>query len=240
MRSNGILVLGARNLGGAMVERFLADGHPVAAVARSRDSLDRVEKLGAVALEADACDPDALAVAADEAATTLGGLRAVVNAVSAARPPREGGAFGGGSLDDARLEDFEGWTAAVIRQAFVFLSTGRRALGEHGGTLIQVTGGSARRAMPGRGLWGAAGAGVRALSHAAAQEWRGEGVHVALLIADGTIDSPKTQGMTSGKPENATVDQADLAAAAAYLVSQSDRALTHELVVTPAGERWTP
>lgn len=233
-------MLGARNLGGAMVERFLADGHPVAAVARSRDSLARVEELGAVALEADASDPDALSGAMAKAAERLGGVRAIVNAVSAARPPREGGAFGGGPLADAGVEDFEGWTAAVVRQAFVFLSTGRRALGEEGGTLIQVTGGSARRAMPGRGLWGAAGAGVRALTQAAAQEWRDEGVHVALLIADGTIDSPKTQGMTAGKAPNATIDQADLAAAAAYLVSQSDRALTHELVVTPAGENWTP
>jgi hypothetical protein len=32
----------------------------------------------------------------------------------------------------------------------------------------------------------------------------------------------------------------DVAAAVAYLVGQSSRGLTHELVVTPSGDRWVP
>jgi nucleoside-diphosphate-sugar epimerase len=39
-------------------------------------------------------------------------------------------------------------------------------------TLIQVTGGSARRAMAGRGLWAAGAFGVRAITNAAALELR--------------------------------------------------------------------
>ena len=56
----------------------------------------------------------------------------------------------------------------------MFLSTGIRTLreGGAGGTLIQVTGGSARRAMPGRGIWSAGAQASRALTHAAAQEVR--------------------------------------------------------------------
>ena len=107
-------------------------------------------------------------------------------------------------------------------------------------TLIQVTGGSARRAMPGRGLWAAGAAATRALVHAAAQELRAEGVHVALLIVDATIDSPKTASMIAGKPENESADQAEIARAVEYLAGQSERAYTHELVVTPAGDRWLP
>jgi hypothetical protein len=32
----------------------------------------------------------------------------------------------------------------------------------------------------------------------------------------------------------------EVAAAVRFLVDQGSRALTHELVVTPAGERWVP
>jgi hypothetical protein len=98
------------------------------------------------------------------------------------------------------MDGVRGWTVAVAEQAFAFLSTGARALLEDGGgTLVQVTGGSSRRAMP------AAGRGRRARSRrarstqAAAQELRGQGVHVALLIVDATIESPKTAERTGGR-----------------------------------------
>ena len=135
------------------------------------------------------------------------------------------------------MEDFRGWTGAVAEQAFVFLSEGLRT---GASTLIQVTGGSARRAMAGRGLWAAGAHATRALVHAAAQELREEGVHVALLIVDATIDSPKTASMIAGKAPEETADQAEIARAVEYLAGQSPRAYTHELVVTPAGDRWLP
>ncbi|HWK25451.1 MAG TPA: SDR family oxidoreductase [Solirubrobacter sp.] len=231
-----IVVLGARNLGGAILGHHLNAGWRGAAVARSPETLETVRAAGGLPLTADASDPaelrDALARARDE----LGRLDVIVNAVSAARPTRPG-PFGGGALRDASVEDFRGWTGAVAEQAFVFLSEGVRA---GASTLIQVTGGSARRAMGGRGLWAAGAAATRALVHAAAQELRGDGVHVALLIVDATIDSPKTTSMLAGKAENESADQAEIARAVEYLAGQSPRAFTHELVVTPAGDRWLP
>jgi NADP-dependent 3-hydroxy acid dehydrogenase YdfG len=125
----------------------------------------------------------------------------------------------------------------VAEQAFVFLSEGVKA---GAGTLIQVTGGSARRAIAGRGLWAAGAAATRALTHSAALELRDEGVHVALLIVDATIESPKTAGFIAGKAPEETADMADIARAVEYLANQSPRAWTHELVVTPRGDRWLP
>ena len=125
----------------------------------------------------------------------------------------------------------------MAEQAFVFLSEGVKA---GAGTLIQVTGGSARRAIAGRGLWAAGAAATRALTHSAALELREQGVHVALLVVDATIDSPKTAAMTAGKAPEETADQAELARAVEYLATQSERAWTHELVVTPRGDRWLP
>jgi NAD(P)-dependent dehydrogenase (short-subunit alcohol dehydrogenase family) len=238
--AKAVVVLGARNLGGAIIDCFLERGWRAAGVARSKETLARIRGRGAVPLSADASDlqslKDALALARQE----LGSLDAVVNAVSAARPPSSG-PFGGGNLADADVEAFRGWTVAVAEQAFVFLSAGAAALrAGGGGALVQITGGSARRAIPGRGLWAAGAFATRALVQAAAQELRGEGIHAALLAVDATIESPKTAAFTEGQPQESLAEMGQVADAVWFLVGQSPRALTHELVVTPAGERWVP
>jgi NAD(P)-dependent dehydrogenase (short-subunit alcohol dehydrogenase family) len=230
------VVLGARNLGGAIATHLHEQGWTVAAVARSDDSLAGVRARGVEGVNADASDPAQLREVLERA----GGADLVVNAVSAARPTS--GSWGGGELAEASPDAFEGWTGAVARQAFTFLSVGAsvlRAQGE-GGTLVQVTGGSARRAMPGRGLWAAGAAATRALTHAAAQELRAEGIHVALLVVDATIASPKTAERTRDVPADALADQEEIARAVAYLAGQQATGFTHELVVTPAGDRWVP
>src|SRR5919206_39290 len=123
--------------------------------------------------------------------------------------------LGARNLGGAILEHHlaAGWTGgAVARSA---------------GTLIQITGGSARRAIAGRGLWAAGAAATRALTHSAALELRERGIHVALLIVDATIDSPKTAGMTAGPAPRETADQAEIARAVEYLANQTERAWTH-------------
>jgi 3-oxoacyl-[acyl-carrier protein] reductase len=234
------VVLGARNLGGAIIEHFLELGWNAAGVARSEDTLERVRQSGALAIRADAAEIDSLHDALSTAKAELGSLDAVVNAVSAARPPTSG-PFGGGELAAANLEAFRGWTVAVAEQTFVFLSVGASALRESGGgALIQITGGSSRRAMPGKGLWAAGAFATRALVQAAAQELRQDGIHVALLAVDATLESPKTAAFTSDVPREALGDMRQVAGAVSFLAEQEPRALTHELVVTPAGERWVP
>src|SRR5579884_4311863 len=127
-----IVVLGARNLGGAIAQHFLGIGWRVAAVARSDESLERVRAAGGLGVNGDAADPRSLERALEAARGELGSVDAVVNAVSAARPPGSG-PFGGGELGAADLAAFRGWTAAVAEQAFVFLSEGIRALRRTGG-----------------------------------------------------------------------------------------------------------
>ena len=235
-----IVVLGARNLGGAIAQHFLDLGWNAAAVARSDESLASVRQRGALAVAADAADLDGLSGALEQVRTEYGSVDAIVNAVSAARPPGSG-PFGGGELADADLAAFRGWTVAVAEQAFVFLSAGAAALKRTGGgALVQVTGGSSRRAIPGKGLWAAGAFATRALVQAASQELREQGIHAALLAVDATIESPKTEAFTKDAPRNALADMQNVAEAVAFLVGQGERGYTHELVVTPAGDRWVP
>ncbi|HKG67003.1 MAG TPA: SDR family NAD(P)-dependent oxidoreductase [Solirubrobacteraceae bacterium] len=228
------LVIGARNLGFSVIQRLLADGWTVAGGARSPETLEKVRSAGADALEIDVTDQASVLGALRDVAGRHGRIDLVVNAASPYGGSRKG-PFGGGPLAEAQPSGFEDWSAMPVKGAFGFLSAAARFLREQGGeaTVVQVTGGSARRGMPGRGLWAAGAFGVRALTQAAAAELREHRIHVALLIVDATID--RTGGDNAG-----SADPGSLADAVAYLASQSPRAMTHELQVTPALDTWVP
>src|SRR4051794_13145644 len=230
------LVIGARNLGHSVIERLVADGWQVAAGARSPETLEKARAAGADALEIDVTDQASVAGALRDVAGRHGGLDLVVNAASPYGGARSG-PFGGGPLADAAPGGFDDWSAMPVRGAFAFLSASARHFTDHApatkATLVQVTGGSARRGMPGRGLWAAGAFGVRALTQAAALELREHSIQVALLIVDAVIDR-------SGGDDLGSADPRSLADAVAYLAAQSPRAMTHELQVTPAKDQWVP
>ncbi|HEY7620869.1 MAG TPA: SDR family oxidoreductase [Solirubrobacteraceae bacterium] len=239
-QTRSALVFGARNLGRAVVERLRADGWHVAAVARSDATLQTAEAAGALALRGDVTDPDSIRGALDEAGATHGGIDLVVNAASAYGGTRSG-PFGGGPLAEAAPTAFDDWAAAPARAAFTFLSTTARYVldQDRPATLIQVTGGSSRRATPGRGLWAAGAFSVRAITQAAALELREHGIQVALLIVDAGIE-PFEGGGREGVDRAALADPREIADAVVFLADQGARAATHELQVTPLAERWVP
>ncbi len=228
------LIIGARNFGYAIIERLLADDWSVVGAAQSASTLERVRSTGADALEVDVTDQDAVLGALRDVAARHGRVDLAVNAASPYGGDRSG-PFGGGPLAQASASALDDWSVMPMRGAFAFLSASARFFAEQGGeaTVVQVTGGSARRAMPGRGLWAAGAFGVRALTQAAALELREQRIQVTLLVVDATID--RTGGDDAG-----SADPASLADAVAYLASQSPRAMTHELQVTPALDRWVP
>lgn len=238
-----LVVLGARNLGGAILDRALAEGWSCAAIAQSEDTLDAVRSRGAHAIRADVLEPDQVERALADAAEALGGLDAIVDAVSIARMG-PGITWGGGPIADASPDDFQTWASDVARQAFLFLSNGARALrahGRNGGTLVQVTNAASLRPSPGGGLWSAGHHAMRAMTLAAAQELRGEGIHVCLLGVDAPIDSPKSAPRLAADgiaPEGAA-DMAEIARAALYLAGQGTRGVSYELRLTALGARST-
>jgi NAD(P)-dependent dehydrogenase (short-subunit alcohol dehydrogenase family) len=239
-RPRSALVFGARNLGRAVIEALRDEGWAVTAVARSDATLQLAAAAGATALRADVTDAASVADALRQTAEAQGGVDLVVNAASAYGGDRSG-PFGGGPLAEAVPEAFDAWAAAPARAAFTFLSaTARFAVAQNRpATIIQVTGGSARRAMPGRGLWAAGAFGVRAITQAAALELRERGIHVALLIVDAGIE-PFEGGGRPGADPAALADPREIAKAVTFLADQGARAATHELQVTPLAERWVP
>jgi len=234
------VVFGARNLGRAVIETLLAAGWSVTGVARSDATLEAVAAAGARAAAGDVTDPVSVAGALAEAAAAHGPVGLAVNAASTYGGNRSG-PFGGGPIADATADAFDSWAAAPARSAFSFLSAAGRFMLDQGlpATLVQVTGGSARRAMAGRGLWAAGSFGVRAITNAAALELRERGVHVALLIVDAGIQPIAGQPRAGVTPE-ALADPYQVAEAVRFLAEQGSRGATHELTITPLGERWVP
>jgi len=234
------VVFGARNLGRAVIELLVSGGWAVTGVARSQGTLDGVRAAGAVAVEGDVTDPANVYSVLEQAAAAHGGVDLVVNAAAAYGGERSG-PFGGGPIAEAGLDGFDAWAAAPARAAFSCLSAGGRFALAQGrpATLVQVTGGSARRAMPGRGLWAAGSFGVRAISNAAALELRPHGIQVALLIVDAGIQ-PFDRSARPGFAPEALADPRRIADAVLFLANQDARSATHELQLTPLAESWTP
>jgi 3-oxoacyl-[acyl-carrier protein] reductase len=231
------VVFGARSLGKAVIELLVAEGWAVAGAARSEETLAGVTAAGALAVRADVTEQASVREVLEQAAAAHGHVDLVVNAAAAYGGDRSG-PFGGGPISGAPPTAFDAWAAAPARSAFAFLSaTGSFLLAQGGAaTVVQVTGGSSRRAAAGRGLWAAGAFGVRAITQAAALELRERGIHVALLIVDAGI---QPLGDTAA-PEPAAADPRELAGAVLFLADQGARGATHELQITPLEERWVP
>jgi len=233
-----LLVFGARHLGRTIAHELAGDGWNAAAVARSEETISSFRDAlpDALGIVGDAGSTEDVERAFAEATGRFGSVDLVVNAITA----RPRGTFGGGSLAEAAPDAMEPYVDALLPGIFNVLRVACRVLGGQGrGTIVQVTGGSARRGMAGRGPWAAAAFATRALTQAAALEAREQGVHVALLIVDATIESDKTRDRLDGRGE-ASASEQDVVSAITYLESQSPRAWTHELQITPRLDRWVP
>jgi 3-oxoacyl-[acyl-carrier protein] reductase len=125
---------GSRGIGAAIVERLAAAGAAVAFTYQSSETqaqalAGRVEGGGrALALRADAADPQALAAAIDTAANRFGRLDILVN---------NAGVFLGGHVAEFTLADFDRTVAVNLRAVFAATQAAVRHLPD-GGRIINI------------------------------------------------------------------------------------------------------
>src|SRR5438034_6150148 len=227
-----LLVFGARNLGRVLARELSAEGWRVAAVARSESTIEQLkdEVPDAIGLIGDAANAQDV----ERIFEDVGDVDLVVNAITTTP------SFGG-PIHEAPPDALDAYIGTLLPAIFNVLRVGGRVLVKRGrGTLVQVTGGSARRGNPGRGPWAAAAFATRALVQAQAAELREHNAHGALLIVDAVIESDKTAKWLEEEPPEKSASMQDVAEAVKYLHRQSPRGWTHELQLTPSLERWIP
>jgi NADP-dependent 3-hydroxy acid dehydrogenase YdfG len=231
------VVFGARRLGRAIASHLADSGWNVAAASRSPETItsladERPEIVGHVA------DLGAIGAAGDVLRDTEGRFGAIDLVVNAIADPHVSSAAL--SREAKATRDLDSPLGDAIRPVHnVVEATLQTLRARGGGTFIQITGGLALRARRGTAVLAATGYATRALVEGSIAEARDDGVHVALLVIRGLIESDLTAGLLEGKPAGASMEAVDVVAAIEFLVAQTHaRAWTHELTLTPPAAEW--
>lgn len=218
--------------GAAFARRFSKAGHAIALLSRTTDfSNELASELGNAA--AYACDvSDGESVAA-----TFGKIRSELGDPEVLLYNAGSGAFG--SIDDIDASDLEqNWRINVLG----LFSTVRQVLpamrrSERGSIIITGATASLRGGAK-FAAFASAKAAQRSLAQSMARKLGPEGIHVALVIVDGVIDTPRARQWAGDKPDSYFLSPEDIAETVLHLAEQNRSAWTFEADLRPFSERW--
>jgi NAD(P)-dependent dehydrogenase (short-subunit alcohol dehydrogenase family) len=236
--SDGIAaVLGVGpGLGAAIARRFADESFGVALMARSEESVaevrEEIEAAGGTALHvsADATDPDSVATAFERIRDELGDPEVFVY---------NAGAFQMGGILDLSPQQFDECFRANCAGAFYSAQQVLPAMVEAGRGTILLTGASA--ALRGKANFSALAVGkfgLRALAQSMAREFGPQGIHVAHVIIDGQIYTPRVREMMPDREEHTMLSPDAIAETYWQLHSQDRTAWTLELDLRPSVESF--
>ena len=223
-------------LGAAVARRFAREGFAGALMARSEESVggvrEEIEELGSTVLPvaADATDPASVEAAFGRVREQLGDPEGFVY---------NAGAFEMGGILEIAPERFDECFRANCAGALYAAQQVLPAMVEAGRGTILLTGataslrGSARFSALAVGKFG-----LRALAQSMAREFGPQGVHVAHVIIDGQINTPRIREMSPDREEHTMLSPDAIAETYWQLHSQDPTALTLELDLRPAVERF--
>ena len=149
---------------------------------------------------------------------------------------------GGGQWGDVDDTSAETLTAAWQVNTLGLLLCAQAVLPDlrarSGGAII-VTGATASlRGGANFTAFASAKAAQRSLAQSMARRLGAENIHVALVIVDGVIDTPRTRERMPDRADADFMRADDIAEAVYFLAHQPRSAWTFELDLRPAGERW--
>ncbi len=236
MNGKVAVVLGVGpGLGSAVARRFAREGYAVGLMARSEESVSgirrEIEDGGtAVPVPADATDPASVEAAFEKVRAELGDPEIFVY---------NAGAFQMGSILEVSPEQFDFCFKANCAGAFYAAQQVLPAMVEAGRGTVVLTGatasmrGSARFAALATGKFG-----LRALSQSMAREFGPQGIHVAHVIVDGQINTPRVREMSPDREEHTMLSPDAIAETYWQLHSQDPTAWTLELDLRPSVESF--
>jgi NAD(P)-dependent dehydrogenase (short-subunit alcohol dehydrogenase family) len=223
-------------LGASVSRRFAREDFAVALMARREESVagvrEEIEGRGGTALPvtADATDRGSVQAGFERVRAELGDPEVLVY---------NAGDFQVGGILDVSPERFDECFRANCAGAFYAAREVLPAMVERGRGTILLTGataalrGSARFAALAVGKFG-----LRALAQSMAREFGPQGVHVAHVIIDGQISTPRVRGMYPDREEHTMLSPDAIAQIYWQLHSQDPTAWTLELDLRPSVESF--
>jgi NAD(P)-dependent dehydrogenase (short-subunit alcohol dehydrogenase family) len=223
-------------LGASVARRFAREGYAVALLARgeaaAREVRTDIQKQGgrAEVFTADAGDAGSVSAAFSRIRAELGAPEVLVY---------NAGAFHVASVLDLDPSTFEAAWRTNCLGGFLCAREVLPAMLERGRGTLLFSGATASLRGAARFAGLAVGKfGLRALAQSLAREVGPQGIHVAHVVIDGMIDTPRVRGMAPGRSASTRLSPEDLAETYWQLHRQSPSVWTHELDVRPAGEKF--
>jgi NAD(P)-dependent dehydrogenase (short-subunit alcohol dehydrogenase family) len=223
-------------LGSAVARRFAREGFSVALMARREESVSgvrrEIEESGGKALpvSTDATDPASVAAAFGQVRGELGDPGVFVY---------NAGAFQVGGILDLSPEKFDECFSTNCAGAFYAARHVLPAMVEGGGGTVLLTGATA--ALRGGARFSALAVGkfgLRALAQSMAREFGPQGVHVAHIVIDGQINTPRMREVSGGREDHTMLCPDAIAETYWHLHAQHPTAWTLELDLRPSVERF--
>ena len=223
-------------LGASVARRFAREGFAVALMARREESVagarSEIEERGGTALPvaADATDPASVATAFGRVREELGDPELFVY---------NAGAFQMGGILEISPEKFDECFRANCAGAFYAAQQVLPAMVERERGTVVLTGATA--ALRGSARFSALAVGkfgLRALAQSLAREFGPQGIHVAHVVIDGQIDTPRVRERSPEREEHTMLSPDAIAETYWQLHSQNQTAWTLELDLRPSVERF--
>jgi NAD(P)-dependent dehydrogenase (short-subunit alcohol dehydrogenase family) len=240
-KTNVALVAGVGDgLGGAVARRFARAGHPTVLVARSAERLARIageiEAAGGhgIAYVADLRDELAVSKLFDDVEAQIGAIEiAVFNT----------GANFRASILDTPADMFENvWRLGCYAGFLVGREAARHMVPRGKGTIVFTGATASLRGSAQFAAFAAAKGGVRQVAQSMARELGARGIHVASVIIDGMIDSPRVRERFPERvaelPVEGMLKPADIAEVYYAIHQQPRSAWTFEVDLRPWAEKF--
>ncbi|MDB5093875.1 MAG: AerF [Candidatus Eremiobacteraeota bacterium] len=243
LRGDAIVLAGATGrVGGATLATFVREGARVLVLSRSleraRAAIDEIldgdEAAAAIPFACDGADPAQAAAAIAACVERFGRIDALVSLAGAAKVV---------PLVESSIADLRENVAGFLETAYNLALPALRAMldqpyrddARSRGRMVVVTAGSSKQPAPGRGLFGAAKAGVNVLMQAIAREHKDDGIVANALVLGGVATEAARSYYDAGAFAAAATPQ-EVADALAFLASDRGSGINGALVDLNARE----
>ncbi len=227
------IVTGAgRGIGRAVAQALAAEGAAVVLASRTRRELADVatalrEAGGrALAIPADVASADSVDTLVEQTVAELGRIDLLVTAAGVA-------SFG--PLAGTKPRDWDAMLAVNLRGAMLCCrAVLPPMLRQHRGTIINIGSIAARRPIAGCAVYAATKAGLTAFSQVLAEEVRGEGIRVGVVVP-GAVDTPLWDTIPNGPDRGRMLRVEDVARVVVLMAALPPHATLEEITLLPAG-----